>query len=96
MSELNIITAKFFDSSGKYVINLNVKSRYAGSTTENLKKTDSNGFFIFQASPNKTIEILAKPPNQQNYTVFKSISSSIISSDNNNVVPLIRPLNSVL
>ena len=86
MSELNIITAKFFDSSGKYVINLNVKSRYAGSTTENLKKTDSNGFFIFQASPNKTIEILAKPPNQQNYTVFKSISSSISSSENNPII----------
>ena len=40
MSELNTITARFFDGSGKYVRNLNVKSRYAGSSKENLKKTD--------------------------------------------------------
>lgn len=48
MSELNIITAKFFDSSGKYVINLNVKSRYAGSTTENLKKQIAMAFLYFK------------------------------------------------
>ena len=58
MSELNTITARFFDGSGKYVINLNVKSRYAGSSKENLKKTDSNGFFIFQASPNLLVLLL--------------------------------------
>lgn len=86
MSELNTITARFFDGSGKYVINLNVKSRYAGSSKENLKKTDSNGFFIFQASPNRTVEILAKPPNQPDYTVFKSINSSTNSSENNPIV----------
>lgn len=86
MSELNTITARFFDGSGKYVRNLNVKSRYAGSSKENLKKTDSNGFFIFQASPNRTIEVLAKPPNQPEYIVFQSISSSINSSENNPIV----------
>jgi len=86
MSELNTITARFFDNSGKYVINLNVKSKYVDSSRENLKKTDSNGFFVFQASLNRTIEILARPPNQQNYTVFKSISSSISSSEDNPII----------
>lgn len=86
MSELKTITARFFDGSGKYVRNLNVKSRYAGSSKENIRKTDINGFFIFQASSNRTVEILAKPPNQPDYILFKSINSSIISSENNPIV----------
>lgn len=79
MSNLVIIRSKFYDQSGARVINLQVKSRYQGSQKENLAKTDSEGFFIFQASPNRTIEILAKPPNASDYTVFKTINSS--SSD---------------
>ncbi len=86
MAELNTIIAKFFDSSGKYVINLNVKSKYLGSSKENLKKTDVNGLFIFQASPDRMIEILAKPPNQKDYTSFKLINSSISSSEKNPII----------
>ncbi|NNG75381.1 glycoside hydrolase family 19 [Acinetobacter sp. ANC 4277] len=79
MSSLVTITSKFYDESGRRVINLNVKSRYKGSTRENQQKTDGKGFFIFQASSNRTIEILAKPPNTNDYTVFKTINSSVIS-----------------
>lgn len=89
MSELTTIVAKFFDSSGKYIINLDVKSRYLGSSKDNTRKTDNKGFFVFQASRNRTIEILAKPPNQQRYIIFKTINSSIESSENNPVVVLL-------
>lgn len=83
MSELKTITVKFFVSSGKYVVNLSVKSKYKGASKENLQKTNSHGLFVFQASPNRTIEILVQPPNQQSYTVFKTINSSVISSEDN-------------
>ncbi|MCU4415701.1 glycoside hydrolase family 19 protein [Acinetobacter bereziniae] len=89
MSELTTIVAKFFDSSGKYIINLDVKSRYLGSSKDNTRKTDNKGFFVFQASRSRTIEILAKPPNQQRYIIFKTINSSIESSENNPVVVLL-------
>lgn len=45
------------------------------------KKTDKLGLFVFQASPNRTVEILAKPPYQKDYAVFKTINSSIHSSE---------------
>ncbi|MEJ2900364.1 glycoside hydrolase family 19 protein [Acinetobacter sp. NS-4] len=80
MSSLVTIISKFYDKSGQRVINLNVKSRYHGSTRENLQKTDEKGLFIFQASSNRTIEILAKPPNAKEYTVFKMMNSSVSSS----------------
>lgn len=85
MSSLVTIISKFYDKSGQRVINLNVKSRYHGSTRENLHKTDKKGFFIFQASSNRAIEILAKPPNAKEYTVFKTINSSVNSSLTNPV-----------
>lgn len=85
MSNLVTIISKFYDKSGQRVINLNVKSRYHGSTRENPQKTDEKGFFIFQASSNRTIEILAKPPNVKEYTVFKTINSSLTSSVSNPV-----------
>lgn len=85
MSSLVTITSKFYDRSGARVMNLNVKSRYQGSLNENSAKTDENGLFIFQASPNRTIEILAKPPNTPNYIVVKTISSSVQSSSNSPV-----------
>ena len=53
MSSLVTITSKFYDNSGRRIISLNVKSRYKGSIRENLQKTDDNGLFVFQASPNK-------------------------------------------
>ena len=71
MSNLVTITSKIYDASGKYVINLKVKSRYKGSSRENTNKTDKDGLFIFQGSPNRTVEILAKPPNTENYIVIK-------------------------
>lgn len=80
MSQLVTITSKIYDASGRYVINLKVKSRYKGSSRENSAKTDSKGFFIFQASPNRIVEILAKPPNVKDYMVFKTINSSLLSS----------------
>ncbi|NNH00760.1 glycoside hydrolase family 19 [Acinetobacter sp. ANC 5414] len=80
MSNLVTIFSKFYDKSGQHIINLNVKSRYHGSTRENQQKTDGKGFFIFQASSNRTIEILVKPPNANDYMVFKTINSSVISS----------------
>lgn len=80
MSNLVTIFSKFYDKSGQRIINLNVKSRYHGSTRENQQKTDEKGFFTFQASSNRTIEILAKPPNAKEYTVFKVMNSSVISS----------------
>ncbi|MFD1438836.1 pesticin C-terminus-like muramidase [Acinetobacter terrae] len=83
MSSLVTITSKFYDKSGRRVINLNVKSRYKGSIRENLQKTDDNGLFVFQSSSNRIVEILAKPPNAKDYTVFKTINSSIVSSDHN-------------
>lgn len=83
MSNLVTITSKFYDKSGHRIINLNVKSRYKESTKENLQNTDEKGFFIFHASPNRTIEILAKPPNTSDYKVFKTINSSIVSSEFN-------------
>jgi len=82
MSNLVTIFSKFYDKSGQRIINLNVKSRYHGSTRENQQKTDEKGFFTFQASSNRTIEILAKPPNAKEYTVFKVMNSSVISSAN--------------
>ena len=80
MSHLITIFSKFYDKSGQRVINLNVKSRYQGSSRENQQRTDEKGFFIFQASANRTIEILAKPPNAKEYTVFKLMNSSLSSS----------------
>lgn len=80
MSNLVTITSKFYDRSGRRVINLNVMSRYQGSKRENLQKTDLHGQFVFQASPQRTVEILAKPPNQKDFTVFKVIHTSIGSS----------------
>ena len=80
MGNLVTITAKIYDASGKYVINLKVKSRYKGSARENTNKTDKDGLFIFHGSPNRTVEILAKPPNMEDYIVIKTIDSSIISS----------------
>jgi len=85
MSNLVTIISKFYDKSGQRVINLNVKSRYHGSSRENPQKTDDKGFFIFQASSNRIIEILAKPPNAKEYTVFKTINSSVTSSVTNPV-----------
>lgn len=81
MSNLVTITAKFYDKSGSRIINLNVQSRYAGSSKANTQKTDPRGLFVFQASPNRTVEILAKPPNQKEYTVFRTINSSVSSSE---------------
>lgn len=83
MSNLVTITAKFYDQSGRRVINLNVQSRYKGSSKANTQKTDPRGLFVFQASPNRTVEILAKPPNQKEYTVFRTINSSVSSSEAN-------------
>ena len=80
MSHLITIFSKFYDKSGQRIINLNVKSRYQGSSRENQQKTDEKGFFIFQASSNRTIEILAKPPNAKEYTVLKMMNSSVSSS----------------
>lgn len=80
MSHLVTIFSKFYDKSGQRIINLNVKSRYQGSSRENLQKTDEKGLFIFQSSSNRTIEILAKPPNAKEYTVFKMMNSSVSSS----------------
>ena len=73
MSHLVTIFSKFYDKSGQRIINLNVKSRYQGSSRENLQKTDEKGLFIFQSSSNRTIEILAKPPNAKEYTVFAMV-----------------------
>ncbi|WP_286389224.1 pesticin C-terminus-like muramidase [Acinetobacter indicus] len=80
MSKLVTITSKFYDKSGRYVRNLKVKSRYQNSSRENLKKTDTDGLFVFQASPNRMVEILAKPPKASDYTVVKVINSSTLSS----------------
>ncbi len=80
MSSLVILTAKFYDRTGRRLVNLNVQSRYKGSSRANNQKTDSNGLFIFQASPDRIVEILVKPPNVENYIVFKSVNSSIQSS----------------
>lgn len=89
MSQLVTITSKLYDASGKYVINLKVKSRYKGSSRENINKTDQDGLFIFHASPNRTVEILAQPPNTKDYVVVKTINSSIVSSRKDPVkVPL--------
>ena len=89
MSQLVTITSKLYDASGKYVINLKVKSRYKGSSRENINKTDQDGLFIFHASPNRTVEILAQPPNTKDYIVVKTINSSIVSSRKDPVkVPL--------
>ncbi|EPL5574936.1 glycoside hydrolase family 19 protein, partial [Acinetobacter baumannii] len=81
MNKLVTITTKFYDKSGNRIINLNVQSRYKGSLKANSQKTDKLGLFVFQASPNRTVEILAKPPNQKDYTVFKTINSSMNSSE---------------
>jgi len=83
MSKLVTITTKFYDKSGSRVIGLDVKSRYKDSLNTNSQTTDKLGLFIFQASPNRTVEILAKPPNQKDYTVFKTINSSTHSSVKN-------------
>lgn len=83
MSKLVTITSKFYDASGKSCPDLPVKSRYKGSARENPQKTDKDGFFIFPASPHRTLEILAKPFNTKDYQVFKIINSSIKSSQDN-------------
>ena len=86
MSSLVTLTAKFYDRSGRYLINLNVQSRYKDSSRANSQKTDSNGSFIFQASPNRVVEILVKPPNAENYTVLKTINSLIESSSKSPII----------
>lgn len=92
MSKLVTITSKFYDTSGKSCPNLLVKSRYKGSVRENPQKTDKDGFFIFPASPNRTVEILARPLNTKDYQVFKIINSSIKSSLDNPIrIKLPRP-----
>ncbi|MCU4641922.1 VgrG-related protein [Acinetobacter courvalinii] len=83
MNNLVNITTKFYDKLGQPFDRLDVQSRYQGSSKSNTKQTDSNGLFIFQASPNRTVEILAKPPSQKEYTVFKIINSSVLSSEAN-------------
>lgn len=85
MSNLVTITAKFYDKSGTHFNQLNVQSRYQGSSKANTQQTDSKGFFVFQASPNRRVEILAKPLNQKDYIVFKTLDSSILSSKDNPV-----------
>ena len=47
--------------------------------------TTDKGFFVFKASPDRTVEILAKPPNETDYIVFKTINSSVQSSEKNPV-----------
>lgn len=85
MSNLVTITAKFYDKSGQSFSHLDVQSRYQGSSKANTQQTNSNGLFVFQASPHRKVEILAKPQNQKDYTVFKTIDSSIASSAENPV-----------
>lgn len=85
MSNLVSITAKFYDKSGQSFGHLDVQSRYQGSSKANTQKADSNGLFVFQASPHRKVELLAKPQNQKDYTVFKTIDSSIASSAENPV-----------
>lgn len=85
MSNLVTITAKFYDKSGQSFGHLNVQSRYQGSSKANTQKADSNGLFVFQASPHRKVELLAKPQNQKDYTVFKTIDSSLASSAENPV-----------
>ncbi|MCU4390731.1 glycoside hydrolase family 19 [Acinetobacter courvalinii] len=85
MSNLVTITAKFYDKSGQSFGHLDVQSRYQGSSKANTQKADSNGLFVFQASPHRKVELLAKPQNQKDYTVFKTIDSSIVSSAENPV-----------
>lgn len=85
MSNLITITAKFYDKSGSRIINLSVQSKYKDSPKANTQKTNGSGLFVFQASPNRAVEILAKPPYQKDYVVFKTINSSISSSQENPV-----------
>ena len=85
MSNLVTITAKFYDKSGQSFGHLDVQSRYQGSSKANTQKADSNGLFVFQASPHRKVELLAKPQNQKDYTVFKTVDSSIASSAENPV-----------
>ncbi|MBK0064231.1 MULTISPECIES: glycoside hydrolase family 19 protein [unclassified Acinetobacter] len=80
MSNLVTITTKFYDKSERYIINLEVQSRYKNSSKANMQKTNDQGVFVFQASANRTIEILARPPKQKDFTVFKTINSSAFSS----------------
>ena len=65
MSNLITITTRFYDKSGSYFANLEVQSRYKGSSKVNMQKTNDQGVFVFQASPNRTIEILARPLNKK-------------------------------
>lgn len=55
MSQLVTITSKLYDASGKYVINLKVKSRYKGSSRENINKTDQDGVNGILETVNKTV-----------------------------------------
>lgn len=92
MNKLVTITAKFYDASGKPYPKLQVKSRYQGSARENPEETDKDGFFTFQASSNRTVEILAKLSNTKDYQVFRIINSSIKSSlDNPISIKLPKP-----
>lgn len=86
MSNLVTIISKFYDASGKVFPDLQVKSRYKGSTRENSKKTNDDGLFVFQASPNRIVEILAKLPSLKKYQVFKIINTSIQSSLNSPII----------
>lgn len=97
MSSLVTIVAEFRDGANRRIKNLNVKSRYKGSTLENAAKTDRLGIFFFSASPNRTIEILIKAPNETNYSVFKTLNSSQGGSwDNPTVIKLPKPLEEYL
>lgn len=48
MSNLVTVISKIYDASGKYVINLNVKSRYKGSSRENSKKQIKRDYLYFK------------------------------------------------
>lgn len=85
MADLVVVTAKFYDKSGHRVLYLPVMSRYKDSKRENTDRTTDKGFFVFKASPDRTVEILAKPPNETDYIVFKTINSSVQSSEKNPV-----------
>ncbi len=60
MSNLVTVISKIYDAYWEICYQLNVKSRYKGSSRENSKKTDKEGLFIFQGSPNGTVEIFGK------------------------------------
>lgn len=80
MSNLIKVYTKFYDSTGRILINLEVQSKYKGSINGNFNRTDKSGYFIFEASPNRVVEVLIKLPNSDNYTSFEVFNSLIDSS----------------